>query len=73
MSVHWGPEEMDRLERALDEEHRVRIVRRGTEYVILPRRLRPEGSTEVIVAVHPNTGEEMEFRLDEIDDFTVLS
>lgn len=73
MSVHWGPEAMDRLERALDEERRVRISRRGTEYVILPRRLRSEGATEVIVAVHPNTGEEMEFRLDEIEDFSILS
>lgn len=70
--MHWGPERMDRLERAIDEERRVQLSRRGTEYVILPRRLRSEGATEVIVAVHPTTGEEMEFRLDEIEDFVVL-
>lgn len=72
MSVRWGPEEVDRLERAIDEERRIRIRRRGTEYVIVPQALRGEGSTEVIVAVHPTTGEEMRFRLDELDEFPVI-
>jgi hypothetical protein len=50
----------------------VQLSRRGTEYVIQPRELRIEGTSEVILAVHPNTGLEMKFSLDEIDDFTVI-
>jgi hypothetical protein len=71
--IHWGPDQLDRLERAIDDAQRIRITRRGTEYVILPRALRSEGPTEVIVAVHPNTGEEMRFRLDEIEEFSVIA
>jgi len=70
--MRWRPDDLDRLERAIDDQERIQISRRGTEYVIVPRQLRPEGSTEVIVAVHPNTGVEMRFRLDEIDGFSVI-
>ena len=70
--MRWKPQDLDRLERAIDEGARIQLSRRGTEYVILPRELRSEGATEVIVAVHPNTGDEMRFALDEIDGFSVL-
>ncbi|HEX2093839.1 MAG TPA: hypothetical protein VHG28_15660 [Longimicrobiaceae bacterium] len=71
--MRWRPEDLDRLERAIDEGTRVQLSRRGTEYVIVPRTLETEGATEVIVAVHPGTGEEMRFPLDEIDSFTLLA
>lgn len=70
--MRWRPQDLDRLERAIDEGARIQLSRRGTEYVIAPRELRGEGTDEVIVAVHPNTGEEMRFRLSEIDSFVVL-
>lgn len=70
--MRWRPQDLDRLERAIDEGARIQLSRRGTEYVILPRELRSEGATEVIVAVHPTTGDEMRFALEEIDGFTVL-
>lgn len=70
--MRWRPQDLDRLERAIDEGARIQLSRRGTEYVISPLRLRSEGADEVIVAVHPNTGEEMRFRLSEVDSFTVL-
>lgn len=70
--MRWGPAEIDRLERAIQDEDRIQLSRRGTEYVIQPRELRSEGATEVIVAVHPNTGEEMRFRLDEVEHFAVI-
>jgi hypothetical protein len=70
--VRWKPQDLDRLERAIDEGTRIQISRRGTEYVIQPRELRNAGPTEEIVAVHPTTGEEMRFRLDEIDRFSVI-
>ena len=70
--MRWRPQDLDRLERAIDEGARIRLSRRGTEYVILPRELRSEGAREVIVAVHPNTGDEMRFALDEVDEYAVL-
>lgn len=70
--MRWGPDQVDRLERAIQEERRIRVLRRGTEYVILPRALRARGRSEEIVAVHPGTGEEIRFSLEEVDDFTVL-
>lgn len=70
--MRWRPQDLDRLERAIDEGARIQLSRRGTEYVIQARELRSEGTSEVIVAVHPNTGEEMRFALDEIDDFVVI-
>lgn len=70
--MRWRPQDLDRLERAIDEGARVQLSRRGTEYVIQPRELRSEGATEVILAVHPTTGQEMRFPLDEIDEFTVI-
>ncbi|HEX2188034.1 MAG TPA: hypothetical protein VHG51_04000 [Longimicrobiaceae bacterium] len=70
--MRWRPQDLDRLERAIDEGARIQLSRRGSEYVIQPRELRSEGATEVIVAVHPNTGDEMRFALDEIDHFSVL-
>lgn len=70
--MRWRPQDLDRLERAIDEGARVQLSRRGTEYVIQPRELRIEGASEVILAVHPNTGLEMKFPLDEIDGFSVI-
>lgn len=70
--MRWRPQDLDRLERAIDEGARIQLSRRGTEYVIQPRELRSDGPTEVIVAVHPNTGQEVRFPLDEIDEFSVI-
>ena len=51
---------------------RVQINRRGTEYVLVPHSLRTEGTVETVVGRHPTTGDDMEFRLDEIDRFAVV-
>jgi hypothetical protein len=67
----WGPEEMDRLERAIVEEARVQLTRRGTEYIVIPREIRSQGSQETLIGT-TNTGDDLSFRLDEIDTFTVL-
>jgi hypothetical protein len=68
----WSPDEMDRLERAIERELRVQLMRRGTEYSVIPRALRPEGATEVLRATHTTTGRDLEFRLDEIDEWEVM-
>ena len=57
----------DLLERAIIDGTRLMIMRRGTEYVVIPERLRVEGGREVIVARHPSTGHRLELIIDEID------
>lgn len=70
--MHWRPEDLDRLERAVDEGARVQISRRGTEYVVLARRLETGAPGDVLVGALAKTREEMRFPLEEIDDFVVL-
>jgi hypothetical protein len=57
----------DLLERAIIDGTRLMIMRRGTEYVVIPERLRIESGREVIVARHPSTGHRLELIIDEID------
>ncbi|HET7321218.1 MAG TPA: hypothetical protein VFI96_01905 [Longimicrobiaceae bacterium] len=66
----WSPEELDRLERAIVDGDRVRLVRRGTEFVVVPREIRPEGGGDVLFAT--TTQGERTFALDEIEEFEVL-
>jgi hypothetical protein len=68
----WTPEQMDRLERAITEGSRIQLIRRGTEYSVIPRSLRPEGATEILTATHPTTGDDLDFRLDEISEWDVF-
>lgn len=63
---------MDRLERAIGQGWRVQLMRRGTDFSVIPRALRAEGATEVLVATHTTTGEDLEFRLDEIEEWDVM-
>lgn len=70
--MNWSPQRIDQLERAITERARVRLTRRGTEFVLVPEGLRAEFGSEVLTATHPNTGDRIEIRLDEIDEFTVL-
>lgn len=69
--MNWSPEEVDRLERAIVEGSRVQLSRRGTEYVVIPRAIRSEGSGEILVGT-TNTGDDLSFALDEIESFDVL-
>lgn len=68
--LRWTPERMEQLELATRTNRRVVLMRRGTEYVVVARRMlsRPEG----FVGFLPMTGEEMRFELDELDAFQVL-
>jgi len=69
--VHWSPDDVDRLERAIIERARIQLSRRGTEYVLVPRALRSEAGHEVLVAT-TTLGDDLEFVLDEIDAFQVI-
>lgn len=62
----------DALEQALTDGRRVVVYRRGTEYVVLPRRFRSHGGREALDATHPTTGERITFYVDEMDGFEVV-
>jgi predicted DNA-binding transcriptional regulator YafY len=69
--MHFNPAEIDRLERAILEETRVQLSRRGTEYVVIPLELRSEGGREILVGTTA-AGDDLEFVLDELDYLDVL-
>jgi hypothetical protein len=63
---------MDRLEAAARRGLRVTISRRGSEYVVMARRLAVVNRKESFVGFLPMTGEELVFALDDIDAFEVI-
>lgn len=71
--MNWTPAAYDRLERALAEGSRIRVMRRGTEYVLVPERLRSDYGGEYLTARHNATGQRLEFALAEIESFAVLA
>ena len=71
-SVRWTPERMEQLERAAREGRRVVLRRRGTEYVVLERRVFHEGRRDALIGYLTMTGEEQRFYLEELDEFHVL-
>jgi hypothetical protein len=66
------PHQYDALERAIIEGRRVVLVRRGTEYIVVAKRIVSQGTRETLEAVHPTTGEQMSFWLDELDRLEVV-
>ena len=72
MGIRWTPERMDRLESAARRGLRVTLSRRGTEYVVVARRVEVVGGKETFVGFLPMTGEELSFALNDIDAFEVI-
>lgn len=62
----------DMLERAIAEGSRLSIWRRGTEFLVIPERLRLVEGRELIEARHPSTGHRLELFIEEIDGFEVV-
>ncbi|HUQ20545.1 MAG TPA: hypothetical protein VM099_13100 [Gemmatimonadaceae bacterium] len=62
----------DAIEGAIIHGRRLSVYRRGTEYVVVPKRLRMDGSREAIDSIHPTTGEEITIYLDEMDNVEVV-
>jgi uncharacterized protein with PhoU and TrkA domain len=71
-SVRWTPERMEQLESATRQGRRVVLRRRGTEYVVVARRLLHLGQRDALVGMLPMTGEELRFELEDLDEFHVL-
>lgn len=62
----------DALERAITNRTRVAIYRRGSEYVVVPERLRTDRGREVLESTHPTTGDRVRFFLDEVEEIEVV-
>jgi hypothetical protein len=61
----------DLLERAITDKRRIAVMRRGTEYVVIPARLSVERGREAIQARHPS-GAVMTFYIDEVQSIEVV-
>jgi len=70
--VRWTPERMDRLESAARRGLRVALNRRGTEYIVVARRVISAGTGDAFIGHLPMTGEDLTFLLNDIDDFHVI-
>jgi hypothetical protein len=64
-------DQYDQLERAIIDKRRIAVMRRGTEYVIVPTRLTVERGREAIQARHPG-GNVMLFFIDELESMEVV-
>jgi hypothetical protein len=64
-------EQYDMLERAIADGRRIAIYRRGTEYMVVPIRMRLS-AREAVEAMHPTTGERLTLYIDEIEGFEVV-
>jgi transcriptional antiterminator Rof (Rho-off) len=70
--VRWTADRMNQLEHAALYGQRVALSRRGSEYVIVALRVTTQDRHEVLIGRLPMTGEELAFRLDQIDSFQVV-
>lgn len=62
----------DALEQAVTKQQRVMVMRRGTEYLVIPQRLTLIRGREAIIARHPSTGASLTLYLDETDSLEVV-
>ena len=62
----------DALERAITDGRRIAVYRRGTEYVVIPTRLRLTVGREALEALHPTTGEHLTLYLDDLESIEVV-
>jgi hypothetical protein len=65
-------DQYDALERAISSGVRIAVWRRGTEFIVVPRRLRLTEGREAIEAIHPTTGHQLTLYIDEVDAIEVV-
>ena len=66
-------EDYDRLERAVARGHRIAVLRRGTEYIVIPLSLSTRQGREAIEARNPTTGDSMTLYVDELESIEMVS
>jgi hypothetical protein len=66
------PSRLDQLERAVRDGRRVSLVRRGTEYVVVAKRLQTSGRRDALIGFLPMTGDELTFYLDDLESLEIL-
>jgi len=64
--------EYDVLEGAVRDGRRVSVMRRGTEYLIVPLSIRVRSGREAIEARNPTTGDILVIFIDDMDSFAVV-
>jgi len=69
--MRLSPALYNEIEAAAAAHRRVALTRRGTEFVVIARRI-ITAPREALVGLLPMTGEEMIFPLEEIDTFHTL-
>jgi hypothetical protein len=62
----------DALERAITDGRRVAVLRRGSEFLVIPERLVLRNSRECIEARHPTTGDHLALWIDEVDVMEIV-
>jgi hypothetical protein len=62
----------DDLEKAVRDGQKISLMRRGTEYVIVPLAIKLRSGKEAIEARNPTTGDSMVIFVDDVDSFVVL-
>jgi hypothetical protein len=65
-------EQYDDLDRAVRDGSRLAVWRRGTEYIVIPSRLRMLDGREAVEAIHPTTGESITIYLDDVDSIELV-
>lgn len=71
--MRWSPERMNQLERAVRDGNRIILSRRGSEFVVIAKKMTTVGRHEGVVGRLPATGEELVFLLHELDDFQIIT
>ena len=62
----------DVIERAIIDQSRLMVMRRGTEFLVIPLRLITVARREAILARHPSTGASLTLFLDETEQIEVV-
>ena len=62
----------DALERAIVDRQRIAVMRRGTEYIVIPVSIGLRGGKETIEALHPTTGERLTLVIEDVEEIEVV-
>jgi uncharacterized protein with PhoU and TrkA domain len=70
--IRWTADRMDQLENAARRGLRVALSRRGPAYIVVALRVTSHDQHDALIARLPMTGEDLTFRLNEIDSLQVI-